>query len=191
MQAIDVANALNTEFLHKKNSKISQNQSFSNLVLSATKESKDISVSDTPESEEDIAIFRSLYNESGTKFSVYKTKDFDSENPVYKVKMQNQAGNITERLIDISKIDCSNCDMVEFYTYSASLKEEGKGSFLDTVVKAAMSRAVEKREKLDLNQKCDWTSNIREMMDSAYKHGDIKGFLDRKKYYDLLLNKIY
>ena len=36
--------------------------------------------------------------------TVYKTKDFDPANPVYKVKAYDAAGNVMERMVDISKV---------------------------------------------------------------------------------------
>lgn len=45
--------------------------------------------------------------------TVYKTKDFDPANPVYKVKIWDAAGNVTERMVDISKVDPKNCDEID------------------------------------------------------------------------------
>ena len=39
--------------------------------------------------------------------------------------------------MDVSKVDPENCDTAEMYAYTANLKESGKGSFEDTVLKAA------------------------------------------------------
>lgn len=40
-----------------------------------------------------------------SSISVFKTKDFDPANPMYKVKMWDVQENETEQLVDISKID--------------------------------------------------------------------------------------
>ena len=58
--------------------------------------------------------------------TVYKTKDFDPANPVYKVKAWDAAGNVTERLVDISKVDPDNCDEIEMFAYSSHLTASGK-----------------------------------------------------------------
>lgn len=75
---------------------------------------------------------------SGSSISVYKTSDFDPANPVYKVKTWDREGNVTEQMVDVSKVDPKNCDTAEMYAYTANLKESGKGSFEDTVLKAAV-----------------------------------------------------
>ncbi len=37
--------------------------------------------------------------------TVYQPKDFDPANPVYKVKVWDKDGNVTERMVDVSKVD--------------------------------------------------------------------------------------
>ena len=37
--------------------------------------------------------------------TVYQPKDFDPANPVYKVKVWDKGGNVTERMVDVSKVD--------------------------------------------------------------------------------------
>ena len=71
---------------------------------------------------------------SGSSISVCKTQDFDAANPVYKVKTWDRSGNVTEQMVDVSKVDPENCDTAEMYAYTAHLKEGGKGSFEDTVL---------------------------------------------------------
>ena len=51
--------------------------------------------------------------------TVYKTKDFDPANPMYKVKIWDAAGNVTERMVDISKVDPKNCDEIDMFAYSS------------------------------------------------------------------------
>ena len=83
----------------------------------------------------------------GSSISVYKTPDFDPANPVYKVKTWDREGNVTEQMVDVSKVDPKNCDTAEMYAYTANLKESGKGSFEDTVLKAAVAKAVKNAEQ--------------------------------------------
>ena len=82
----------------------------------------------------DIAISSWADVVSGSSISVYKTQDFDASNPVYKVKTWDKSGNVTEQMVDVSKVDPENCDTAEMYAYTANLKESGKGSFEDTVL---------------------------------------------------------
>ena len=51
----------------------------------------------------DITIFSGAEIVSGSSYSVYKTPDFDPENPVYKVKIWDKSGNVTERMVDVLK----------------------------------------------------------------------------------------
>lgn len=53
----------------------------------------------------DITVFSGAEIVSGSSYSVYKTQDFDPENPVYKVKIWDKLGNVTERMVDVSKVD--------------------------------------------------------------------------------------
>ena len=98
----------------------------------------------------DIAICSGVDIENNSSITVYKTQDFDPDNPVYKVKTWDKDGNVTERMIDVSKVDPKSCDTAEMYAYTSNLKESGKGSFEDTVLKAAVAKAVKNAEQFRL-----------------------------------------
>ena len=128
---------------------------------------------------------------NGSSTTVYKTKDFDPENPVYKVKTWDAAGNVTERMVDVSKIDPKNCDTVEMYVYTANLKETGKGDFKETVLKAAIAKAASNLEQKtsaswDYSRNMNWVETVKDLMQSAYSYGDLKGYLEWKKFLGLL-----
>lgn len=128
---------------------------------------------------------------NGSSISVYKTQDFDSENPVYKVKIWDKAGNVTERMVDVSKVDPKNCDTAEMYAYTANLKESGKGSFEDTVLKAAVAKAVKNAEQRNaaswsFSDKTDWVKIVNDIMQSEYSYGDLKGYMEWKKFLGFL-----
>lgn len=53
-------------------------------------------------------------------------------------------------MIDVSKADPKSCDTAEMYAYTSNLKESGKGSFEDTVLKAAVAKAVKNAEQFRL-----------------------------------------
>lgn len=135
----------------------------------------------------DITIFSGAELVSGSSVSVYKTQDFDPENPVYKVKIWDQSGNITQRMIDVSKVDPKNCDTAELYAYTADLKESGKGSFEDTVLKAAVARSVKDAESRSVawsfSEKFDWVNIVKGIMQSEYRYGDLKGYMEWKKIF--------
>jgi len=50
---------------------------------------------------------KSIGSMCGADYSltVYQPKDFDPANPVYKVKVWDKDGNVTERMVDVSKVD--------------------------------------------------------------------------------------
>ena len=144
----------------------------------------------TDEGSGDITIFSCAEIVSGSSISVYKTQDFDPENPVYKVKIWDKSGNVTERMVDVSKVDPKNCDTVEMYAYTANLKESGKGSFEDTVLKAAVAKSVKDAESRSgawsLSDKFDWTRIVNDLMQSSYNYGDLKGYMEWKMFLGLL-----
>ena len=140
----------------------------------------------------DIAIFSGAEIVSGTSFSVYRTQDFEAENPVYKVKMWDESGNLTEHMVDLSKIDPKNCNTIEMYAYTAHLKESGKGSFEDTVLKAAVAKSVQDAESnsgtWSFSEKVDWVKVVNDIMEFSYQYGDMKGYMEWKKFLCLLEN---
>ena len=138
----------------------------------------------------DIAIFSNVDIVNNLSITVYKTQDFDASNPVYKVKTWDKDGNVTERMIDVSKVDPKNCDTAEMYAYTANLKESGKGSFEDTVLKAAVAKSVKDAESRsgawNLSDKFDWRRIVDDLMQSAYNYGDLKGYMEWKMFLGLL-----
>ena len=139
----------------------------------------------------DITIFSCAEIVSGSSISVYKTQDFDASNPVYKVKTWDKSANVTEQMVDVSKVDPKNCDTAEMYAYTANLKESGKGSFEDTVLKAAVAKAVKNAEQRSsaawsFSEKTDWVKIVNDIMQSEYRYGDLKGYMEWKKFLGFL-----
>lgn len=138
----------------------------------------------------DTTIFSGAELTSGSSYSVYKTKDFDPENPVYKVKIWDKSGNVTEQMVDIAKVDPKNCDTVSMYAYTANLKESGKGSFEDTVLKAVVAKSVKDAESSpgawNFSEKTDWVKIVKDIMQSEYRYGDLKGYMEWKKFLGFL-----
>ena len=138
----------------------------------------------------DITIFSGAEVVSGTSYSVYITQDFNPENPVYKVKIWDKSGNVTERMVDVSTVDPKNCDTAEMYAYTANLKESGKGSFEDTVLKAAVAKSVKDAESRtgtwSFSEKLDWVKIVNDIMQSEYRYGDLKGYMKWKEFLGFL-----
>lgn len=135
-------------------------------------------------------VFRTLYSDTGVNVSVYKAPDFDSEHPIYKVEMQDKDGNITERMVDVSKVNPHNCDSLDFYAYTANLKESGQGNFEDTVLKAAIARAQKDAEEnsksWDMTESYNWVEIVKQILNSEKDYGDAEGFLNWQNFYELL-----
>ena len=139
----------------------------------------------------DIAIFSNVDIVNNLSITVYKTQDFDPDNPVYKVKTWDKDGNVTEGMIDVSNVDPKNCDTAEMYAYTANLKESGKGSFEDTVLKAAVAKAASNAEQRNsgswsYSTKMNWMDIVKDIMQAEYSYGDLKGYLEWKKFLGLL-----
>ena len=143
------------------------------------------------EESEDTAVFRVLYTDSGIKYTVYKTKDFSSENPIYKVKIWDEEDNMTERLIDVSKINPRNCDTFEMEVYAAHLKETGKDDFVSSVLSAAIAKAASQANQKstvswDYSTRINWVDAVKYAMQSSYNYGDLKGYMEWKKFLSFL-----
>lgn len=146
---------------------------------------------DAEEGTGDIAISSWADVVSGSSYSVYKTSDFDPENPEYKVKIWDQSGNVTEQMVDVSKVDPKNCNTVELYAYTADLKESGKGSFEDTVLKAVVAKAVKNAEQKSagtwsFSENTDWVKIVKDIMQSEFCYGDLKGYAEWRKFLGFL-----
>ena len=89
--------------------------------------------------------------------------------------------------MDVSKVDPKNCYTAEMYVYTANLKESGKASFKDTVLKAAVAKAVKNAEQRSsatwsFSEKTDWVKIVNDIMQLEYRFGDLKGYMEWKKF---------
>lgn len=136
----------------------------------------------------DIAVVAEAYVVDSSAITVYKTRDFDPNNPVYKVKTWDKDGNVTERMVDVSKVDPANCDTVEMYAYAANLIESGKGSFEDImrIAGIAKHRGRENCESWSYSTKMNWVDIVKNVMQEQYGFGNLKGYLEWKTFLELL-----
>ncbi len=70
-----------------------------------------------------------------------------------------------------------NCDTAEMYAYTANLKESGKCSFENIVLKAAVAKAVKNAEQKsadswNFSEKTDWVKIVNNIMQFEYQYGD-------------------
>lgn len=120
--------------------------------------------------------------------TVYQPKDFDPANPVYKVKVWDKDGNVTERMVDVSKVDAKNSDYVDMFAYSSHLSANGKcpeaqSAFLRA---GANQYGLDSRTYGDLFGITNWFSVLKDAMQTQYNAGNLKGYLDYKQFWDFL-----
>ena len=118
--------------------------------------------------------------------TVYKTKDFDPANPVYKVKAWDAAGNVTERMVDISKVDPNNCDEIEMFAYSSHLTASGKCPTAQKAFMGAKSNHDSEKGGSSLFDKGNWMDIVKEIMQMQFHAGNLKGYLDYKQFWDFM-----
>lgn len=123
--------------------------------------------------------------DSDSSVTVYKTKDFHPENPVYKVKVWDVAGNVTERMVDISKIDPKNCDEIEMFAYSSHLTDTGECPNAQRSFMGAKYNHNSENSGSFFGKE-NWMDIVGEIMQMQYDAGNMKGYLDYKKFWDFL-----
>ena len=123
--------------------------------------------------------------------TVYQPKDFDSANPVYKVKVWDKGGNVTERMVDVSKVDTTGSDYIDMFAYSSHLSASGKcpGAQSAFIRAGANQHGADNRTHDDLFGMNDWISVLKDAMQTQYDAGNLKGYLDYKQFWDFLDNK--
>ena len=120
--------------------------------------------------------------------TVYQPNDFDPANPVYKVKAWDKDGNVTERMVDVSKVDTKNSDYIDMFAYSSHLSASGKcpnaqSSFIRA---GANQHGFDSKTYDDLFGMTDWISVLKDAMQVQYDAGNLKGYLDYKQFWDFL-----
>ncbi len=128
--------------------------------------------------------------QAGTSSAIYKTKDFDAANPVYHVKTWDMDGNMTERMVDLSKINPRSSDDVDMYTYSWHLNNSGQ--YPQAQLKFAVARAYQQAAQANSFQsymptKTNWVDVVNSLMQTQYNVGNLQGYLDYKKFLGFLL----
>lgn len=128
--------------------------------------------------------------QSGTSSAIYKAKDFDAANPVYHVKTWDMDGNMTERMVDISKINPRSCDDVDMYTYSWHLNNSGQ--YPQAQLKFAAARAYQQallgsNFQTGISATTNWANVINSLMQTQYNVGNLQGYMDYKKFLGFLI----
>lgn len=121
-----------------------------------------------------------------SSITVYKPNDFDPANPVYKVKIWDEAGNVTERMVDISKVDSKKCDEIDMFAYSSHLTVSGECPNAQSAFMGADGYYRSSNSGDDFFDKTNWLDVIKDIMQMQYDAGNLKGYLDYKKFWDFL-----
>lgn len=127
---------------------------------------------------------------AGTSVSVYQPKDFDPENPVYKVKIWDEAGNVEERNIAIADIDAAHADTIEMYTLASHAAHTGErpSAQMDFMMAHAINKDMDGGyTKENLFDKVDWFKILDDIMKMQYDLGNMEGYLRYKGFRDFLL----
>lgn len=128
--------------------------------------------------------------QAGSSSAIYKPADFDSSNPVYHVKTWDADGNMTERTVDISKINSRNSDYVDMYTYSWHLNNSGQ--YPQAQLKFAVANAYQQallgsNYQAYMPTKTNWVNVVNSLMQTQYNAGNLQGYLDYSKFLGFLL----
>lgn len=131
----------------------------------------------------------SVNAQTGVSIAVYKSRDFDASHPVYHVKVWDGDGKLTDRMVDISKIDPKNSDEVEMSAYAWHLSSSGQCP--NAFMKFASARSYNQTSQDDYSaksifEKLNWVDIIRDFMQMQYDANNMKGYLDYKKLLDFL-----
>jgi hypothetical protein len=124
---------------------------------------------------------------NGGSMTAYKPKDFDESNPVYKVKIWDEAGNVTERTVDISQVDPTSCDEIDMFAYSSYLTDSGKCSNAQSAFMGARADYNSSNDYYNGSpDKTNWLDVVKQIMQMQYDAGNLEGYLDYKKFWDYL-----
>lgn len=116
----------------------------------------------------------------GNSISIFRPADFDPEHPIYRAKIWDASGNVTEREIDITQINPQSSDKVEMFAYSSHLADTGQCSNAQLRFMMACDTAAANANNeggLALTQKIDWKAAVAELMERQREVGNMESYL--------------
>ena len=134
--------------------------------------------------EEETVVGSSGNARTGVSIAVYKPREFDASNPVYEVETWDAEDNMTERMVNISKVDPADCDEVEMTAYTWYLSNSGKCPAAFLLFAGAREHRQTSRPGYSSDsvfEKSNWVELFREYMQMQYMAGNRKGYLEHKK----------
>lgn len=100
--------------------------------------------------------------------------------------MRDAAGNVTERMVDISKVEPKNCDKIDMYAYSSHLSATGECPDAQGVFIGAKSNYNSSTGSSSLFNKENWQDIVKDIMQMQYRAGNLEGYLHYKQFWDFL-----
>ena len=106
------------------------------------------------------------------------------------MKVWDKDGNVTERMVDVSKVDTTGSDYIDMFAYSSHLSASGEcpGAQSAFIRAGANQHGADNRTHDDLFGMNDWISVLKDAMQTQYDAGNLKGYLDYKQFWDFLDN---
>lgn len=122
-------------------------------------------------------------------FAVYEPKDFDPENPVYKMKVWDKNGNVTEQSADLSKVDSRSSDYLNMFAYSSYLTAMGiyPGAQSAFMGASAFQYGMNNRTYGSLFGPTNWMNVVQDAMQTQYNAGNLQGYMNYRQFYNTLL----
>ena len=123
----------------------------------------------------------------GGSATVYKPVDFDPENPVYKVRVWDAEGNMTERMVDVSKVDPQKSDFLDMYAYVCHLTDSGEFPDAQSTFMRASANPHGPGSVYDSYlDKMNWVEVVKYTMQVQYDVRNMASYMDYKKFWDFL-----
>ncbi len=133
--------------------------------------------------------------------TVFEPADFNPEKPVYKVCTWDEEGSMTEHMVDVTKVNAADSDEVSMFAYACYLSESGQypeaadtflrtygyvksGAEEETIGSTLVGGTAEAAGNMFGQAKRDWMKIASCLMQMQYDSGNLKGYLEYKKFVD-------
>ena len=116
--------------------------------------------------------------------TVFKPVDFDESAPVYTVKVWDSNGIVSELPVDPAKVDPSDASFAEMYALSCCLTDSGRSDDAQMIFSRLVSN-LDGAFSGDYTKR-NWIELAEEMMNSHYRAGNLKDYMDLKHFTDIL-----
>ena len=124
----------------------------------------------------------------GTSASVFQADDYNPADPEYRVRYWDKEGNYTDTNVKINDIDPQNASYLEMLAYTTYSDVEGltKNAFGDFMSAAGGVNGDISYDADSINEKKDYMSMVKELMQLQYDSNNLSGYLSYKELYDYM-----